>query len=365
MEEITLASSLQDSETHAPHLGWIRFPKGDLVGESLRDGSYASRLQAFFWSYLRTGDTFVDGGAHVGVFSALAAQAGVQRVLAIEPNPEAAPFLESNLNSAVTGMQADVHRQALTAGDCSVRFRIAPAPLGSLSALTGDRDSTAEGLIFKVPGVTLENLLVNVDNAVLRLDVEGAELLSLAGLGATAACVQAVVVRCVELKLRRLGASTAELVSCLRHLGWQITTLGADLQLAAAEVSDVIWADDLIAVRDIKAANQRLQSADSEASRISRDLLAREHSFPTSTVRSELERDRLATTLLREAQAKDLNRIAELERQLDNAHQQLNEAYTRIGEANWHTAEANRRVQQYREEIASLRLGSTSVTEAT
>ena len=62
------------SDLFVPHIGWLRYPSSDIVLLHLREGSFEFREQAFLWSFLRKGDTFLDIGAHCGLFSALASQ---------------------------------------------------------------------------------------------------------------------------------------------------------------------------------------------------------------------------------------------------------------------------------------------------
>ena len=60
------------SDLFVPHIGWLRYPSSDIVLLHLREGSFEFREQAFLWSFLREADTFLDIGAHCGLFSALA-----------------------------------------------------------------------------------------------------------------------------------------------------------------------------------------------------------------------------------------------------------------------------------------------------
>ena len=50
---------------------------------------------------IRPGDTVVDCGAHVGLFTKLALKQGADRVVAIEPDPANVACLESNLGPEI------------------------------------------------------------------------------------------------------------------------------------------------------------------------------------------------------------------------------------------------------------------------
>lgn len=59
-------------EIFVPHAGWLRHDADDEVALFLRQGWFEGTEQALAWLYLRPGDVFIDGGAHVGLFSLLA-----------------------------------------------------------------------------------------------------------------------------------------------------------------------------------------------------------------------------------------------------------------------------------------------------
>jgi FkbM family methyltransferase len=123
---------------------------------------------------LRPGDTFLDGGANVGVWSVLAASAGAG-VVAVEPVPDTFAVLESEL--AVN------------------RFPIPPrAVCAALAAepgvvrMTADRDSanqvTTDGGV-EVPARTLDDLTADTRPTLVKLDLEGYEYEALRGAGLT------------------------------------------------------------------------------------------------------------------------------------------------------------------------------------
>ena len=90
-----------NDETHVPHIGWLAHEREDDVGRYLREGWFEFAEQAFWWLYLRPGDSVIDCGAHVGLFSLLASQAVGEygRVIALEPNPATAELLRKNVDA--------------------------------------------------------------------------------------------------------------------------------------------------------------------------------------------------------------------------------------------------------------------------
>src|ERR1700742_2870540 len=93
-------SSLQTrGEIFIPHLGWLCYPASDIVLLHMREGSYEFREQAFLWSFLRPFDTFLDVGAHCGLFARIASNVISEdgKIVALEPNPDILGFLQANL----------------------------------------------------------------------------------------------------------------------------------------------------------------------------------------------------------------------------------------------------------------------------
>src|SRR4030081_2419597 len=100
------------SDLFVPHIGWLRYPCSDIVLLHLREVSFEFREQAFLWSFLREDDTFLDIGAHCGLFSAVASQIIGEngRILAFEPNPDILPFFVAKAERD----KVDVHAMALS-----------------------------------------------------------------------------------------------------------------------------------------------------------------------------------------------------------------------------------------------------------
>jgi len=144
-------------------------------------------------SLLRPGDTVVDAGANIGAFSVLAARlvAPSGRLIAIEMMPGTAARLRSNLD--LNGVQAEVVETALasTSGRIVVAA-IDPAKGGQATlalAHTLDRPQT-----LSVVTRTLDEVLEGVgDIALLKLDIEGAEIDALAGAAAVLRRTDAII----------------------------------------------------------------------------------------------------------------------------------------------------------------------------
>ncbi|SFG20623.1 methyltransferase, FkbM family [Novosphingobium sp. CF614] len=142
---------------------------------------------------LRPGDTVVDAGANIGAFSVFAARliGPGGHLIAIEMMPRTAVRLRANL--ARNGLTADIVEAALAASPgLTVTAAIDPAKGGQATlalAHTLDRPET-----LSMTTRTLDEVLSGVGRiALLKLDIEGAELDALAGARATLARTDAII----------------------------------------------------------------------------------------------------------------------------------------------------------------------------
>lgn len=165
--------------------------------------------------HLGGGGDFVDVGAHIGIYTVAAALTlrGRGRVLAFEPNPAARLQLEENLrlndcdNVIVSG-------RAVADGVGETFLHVPDTPDPSFSSL--ERGRFTEGERVRVETTTLDREIesVGMRPAVVKVDVEGAELRVLAGMGRT---LEARPVLLVEVS----AESGAELERRLEPLGYR------------------------------------------------------------------------------------------------------------------------------------------------
>jgi FkbM family methyltransferase len=133
---------------------------------------------AFLLHFLRPEDLFLDIGANVGTYTVLAGKVVGARVLAFEPHPTTADWLEANIRHNEIEDRATVHRVALSDHD-------------GAGALTEGLDTmnrvVAVGEGREVKLQTLDSLIAGQSPAMLKIDVEGHEPEVLAGAAATLA----------------------------------------------------------------------------------------------------------------------------------------------------------------------------------
>lgn len=126
------------------------------------------------------GGTFVDVGSNVGnhaVYAGLVLRA--DRIVAVEPNPDAARLCEYNLSLNDLGPISHVYRCGLS--DAPGRTDIADVPRGNLGGARL-RDSEAGGSIELMTG---DQLLQGLEPSFLKIDTEGFEVRVLRGMSST------------------------------------------------------------------------------------------------------------------------------------------------------------------------------------
>ncbi|HEX8770336.1 MAG TPA: FkbM family methyltransferase [Acidimicrobiales bacterium] len=170
---------------------------------------------------LRPGDVFVDGGAHLGVFTLLAAAlvGDSGRVVACEPVPENYQLLQANV--ALNGFRCvDSHMVALSDRPGRTElFSFGPgSALGSFApaTLAGSRRLEVEvRTLDEVVGSLVERVRL------VKLDIEGAELLALKGAAALLRARPDFLLELEPAHLGRQGATVDDLESLFAGTGYR------------------------------------------------------------------------------------------------------------------------------------------------
>jgi FkbM family methyltransferase len=310
------------SDLFVPHIGWLRYPSNDIVLLHLREGSFEFREQAFLWSFLREDDTFLDIGAHCGLFSALASQIIGEngRILAFEPNPDILPFLVANTERD----KVDVHAMALSdAGGEATLWQ------------GGSSDTALSSIVYELQNAkhstvktqTLDDSLATIDIgqvALAKVDVEGSELKLFRGAKQTLKrkSVLAFIVEFTEENMLKSGYSALELAARLIEYGYQpykLATEAADL--IPFDVQESIQYENILFTHDLAAVLDRIRRTPMENARRSKEIVDR-GSAAEALVRSLWSIEKEATkrlTLLNELTAECRSRdqtIAELRRRV-------------------------------------------------
>ena len=162
----------------------FRFPLSDPYWSRLLAWRY--RYESEMWALLRLagqrGAAFIDAGANRGLWSAVAVLEGLAPVVAIEPGRQAGRWLEETCE--LSGGRFEIVTAAVTDRDSGVgRFidSVDEAKAGS-----GLRDANQDGAysveLRTVDSIAAQYLPHGIHNlAIVKLDVEGAEIPAIAG----------------------------------------------------------------------------------------------------------------------------------------------------------------------------------------
>ena len=193
---------------------------------------------------LRPGMTVVDVGAHIGVYSILAARlvAPEGRVHAIEPQQACAELIDRN--GARNGLtNVTTHTLALGDADGEVELLVDQRTMGGLagSARTG---ATTPVSARRLQTFVAEQGIQHVD--LVKLDAAGNEFAVLAGAGALLGdAISTVVCKLYhpDTVTERFGTRgvPAATLDLLRNSGYELTL--ADGQVATRAVLDAVFAD--------------------------------------------------------------------------------------------------------------------------
>lgn len=184
-----------------------------------RTGRHEPEVGDFLSNHLRDGDVFFDVGAHFGQYTLLAARK-CARCFAFEPDPDARELLQRNLErnqlcaTLVAAAVGDTH---------GGKAWLDPAHAGRSTSRP-----TAHGTGIEVPVVTLAGYCREhgVRPDVMKVDIEGAEVLALGGPAAEILTgVRALVVEIHEDEIRAAHSNPDELVRTLAR-GARIVDLG-------------------------------------------------------------------------------------------------------------------------------------------
>jgi FkbM family methyltransferase len=170
-----------DLELVATDVGDLWFP---LIDEVMRDhvrsaGTWEPEIGQFLrGAFPREGGVFIDIGANVGYFSALVADAFPSASIhAFEPHPIAAKILRLNMWK---------HNERVRVWPCALGDHRGTVALSTAKNNLGDTRITdpSDRLVASLvaPVATLDEILCSTRADLIKIDVQGAELLVMAGM---------------------------------------------------------------------------------------------------------------------------------------------------------------------------------------
>ena len=161
-------------------------PNDPVISGALLMNAYENERVHFFQQHFTSEMTFVDVGANVGLYTALALSAGEPRgrILCVEPHGESRGYLEKTV--AMNACGADLTK-ILTIAPVAVGANIGNIALHSNSENKGDNRIYNDPLLDTAKIVELSTLDTLCENAgitsvdLLKMDIQGAEFQAVKG----------------------------------------------------------------------------------------------------------------------------------------------------------------------------------------
>jgi FkbM family methyltransferase len=206
----------------------VRLPKGMeiIVGPSENYGSavYVHSLPDFgemllLCHLLRAGDTFVDVGANVGLYSIWVSGATGARTLAMEPVPSTFELLRKNIR--LNDLDALIEPLRIAVGEHSAEVLMTSQYGGMNRVLQGSGMADVAGAL-RTSLAPLDDILDGRCPVAMKIDVEGFELQVLRGAASTLrdSGLKAIVIEMQEPTLNRYATSEFEVRSVLEECGF-------------------------------------------------------------------------------------------------------------------------------------------------
>lgn len=192
---------------------------------------------AFLLAHMRQDAVFLDIGANAGFFSMLLAKHFSKgRVIAFEPNPPIAALLAESIAENDLASRVELHRLAASDQNAVLQFLVDAANSGH-SRLASDASSASMQVDAVILDAWLPAKLGDARIAVVKIDVEGAELRVLKGMRALLQAHRpALVVEGYDQHLRDFGDSLPALREWLAEAGYrEIRPWDGNLYLLPAE----------------------------------------------------------------------------------------------------------------------------------
>lgn len=211
---------------------WMNLNIQDLIQETiLLENVWDPLLTNFVTTNLGRDGVFVDIGANAGYFSLLASRCVGEggKVLAIEPNPNVAEQLKRNITRSnlpnVTVAETACVDTTETTSLTLYLYGVSNSGRASVSRSNAESIESVQVRATTVDQLIREHDLRNL--MLIKIDVEGAELMVLKGMQETIKAFKPTIV--LELEddlLKSFSTTTEEVIRFLSNFGYVTTSLG-------------------------------------------------------------------------------------------------------------------------------------------
>lgn len=233
-------------------------PASALFRRILIEGEYEPQLVRAFRHHFDPQRDVLDIGANVGFFTVLAGQlAACGRVLAAEPSRTAAARLRHNLTLNAVAEKVILFEGLLSdrAGERTLNVIPGREEYSSMGPLVHP-SVAGEAFVQEIAAATTVDHLVEryqLEPGLIKLDVEGAEALVLAGATRTLREHRPVILsELSDALLRNMGSSGTQVVAQLQELGYRVT----DLKDPTRRPGERLYGD-ILAVPEERADSER------------------------------------------------------------------------------------------------------------
>lgn len=254
-------------EAVVPFAGSTRlYARRSLTGVTgnIYSGLHEYQDMGFLLHVLRPGDMFYDVGANIGSYTVLASGVAGARSIAFEPVPETCAMLSRNI--ALNGIGSLARAEMVGIGDEPgvIAFTTALGAVNRAVLPDDPPDIAATEVAIR----SIDSYAAAEPPTLIKMDVEGFEAKALAGAAKTLADPSLLAV-IIELNgnAEMFGQTIGDLAGILRSNGLQpcrydpLTRALTPAAIATGEGHAIGYADNVLFVRDIGAAAQRVESA--------------------------------------------------------------------------------------------------------
>lgn len=200
-------------------------------------------------SLIEPGMTVVDVGAHIGIFTLLAARrvGPGGKVWSIEPNPTSLRLLNRNVRANALDNVTVCHAALSdTNGTSTLHVRPGDRMQSSLVAVEAGSELDVSVRISR-----LDDLVTSETVHVVKVDAEGSEPAILRGMTRLLPTVRALIVESNPNCLRQAGSSPRELLDMLTDAGFEVRVVDEESETL------IPWSEERCERRSVNLAAQR------------------------------------------------------------------------------------------------------------
>jgi FkbM family methyltransferase len=206
---------------------WIEIYEKPSCSDLYNNRIYEQETTLFFRNYLKKGDTVYDIGANIGYFTLEFARliGTTGKVLCFEPHPEIFEVLTNNVRR--NGYKnIRLHNVACSESNSKQRLYFSSENEGNHKIIENEKSSQS----VDIQAVRLDSIITLNPPSLIKMDIEGAELLALKGIGDDFLAKSKVdfVIEYHPYEMSFFGVEGVELLDFFSHHGYKFRNLAYD-----------------------------------------------------------------------------------------------------------------------------------------